>query len=208
MERRLAKNSNMYDNTSKFASRRAKKVILGLKTQLWRHDVITSRGSQRYFYVKTIALGLFHVWCEFRGNQAWNTDTVVRYHIFLPKIVKLSQISREPLDRFSMGKLRWKGRVSGYKFAPCQNYDPSQNKDATGEKPLRRMLMTSFGGHCSSTSWVRSRKLSMQLGLYAMHVCCEFKRIRAINMAFMPEKPPFLPDDVTLGVDLPPKQLG
>ena len=44
----------------------------------------------------------------------------------------------------------------------------------------------------------------MQLGLYAMHVCCEFKRIRAINMAFMPEKPPFLPGDVTLGVDFPP----
>ena len=71
------------------------------------------------------------------------------------------------------------------------------------------MLMTSFGGRCSLTSWVRSRKLSMQLGLYAMHVCCEFKRIRVINMAFISEKPRFLPDDVTLGVDFPPpKQLG
>ena len=52
------------------------------------------------------------------------------------------------------------------------------------------MLMTSFGGHCPSTSWVRSRKLSTLLGLYAVHVCCCC--IQAINMAFVPEKPPFL----------------
>ena len=44
----------------------------------------------------------------------------------------------------------------------------------------------------------------MKLGLYAVHVYYEFKCIRAINMAFMPKKPPFLPSDVTLGVDFPP----
>ena len=43
------------------------------------------------------------------------------------------------------------------------------------------MLITSFGGHCPSTSWVRSRKLSMQLGLCAVHVCCKLKRIQAIS---------------------------
>ena len=89
-------------------------------------------------------------------------------------------------------------------FAPCQNYDPSWNKEVTDEKLSRRTLMTSFGGHRSPTSWVRSCKLGMQLDLYAIYVCCEFKRIRAINMVPMPEKPHFWPDDVTLGVNYPP----
>ena len=82
-----------------------------------RHDVITSR---RFFGVVTLLQVAIHVWCEFGDNRARNTDVVVQIpkKIKIPK--KFSQISRERLDGFSIGKSRWKGLDVYYEFTPVR----------------------------------------------------------------------------------------
>ena len=151
-----------------------------------------------------MALCILYDRCELGGNRARNANTVVRYRVFFSKksLSFRKYLENRWTDFQSENCIRkvllWPTTL------PLSEYDPSWNKEVTDEKLSRRTLMTSFGGHRSPTSWVRSCKLGMQLDLYAIYVCCEFKRIRAINMVPMPEKPHFWPDDVTLGVNYPP----
>ena len=87
-----------------------------------RHDVITSRRFYGCLFYPRLQ-SMFGVSLETIEPETRMWWSKFQKKIKIPK--KFSQISRERLDGFSIGKSRWKGLDVYYKFTPCQNFDPS-----------------------------------------------------------------------------------